>query len=318
MDARTDEHSSKDLRLGLVYGVFAYSWWGLVPIYFKSVAHVPPLAVLAHRVVWSVFFLALITTVQRGWRDFRDVLRNKRTMLVLVGSTLMVSSNWLIFIYSVTYNQVLQSSLGYFISPLLFVALAVVVLRERLRGAQLVAIVIAAIGVGYLVARFGQVPWIALGVALSFVLYGLLRKIAPVSPLVGLTVETMFLLPPALVVAGTQFAHDVRASAFDMQTYALLVLAGIITTVPLLAFAAAARRLPLATIGFLQYLSPTGQFLLAVLAYGEAFTRDHAISFSCIWAALVIFSLSSVRAYRARSVPPIDVNPAMIAEPLPE
>jgi chloramphenicol-sensitive protein RarD len=298
--------------------MFAYGWWGLVPIYFKSVAHVPPLSVLAHRVVWSVFFLAIVTTAHRGWRDFRAVLRNKRTMLVLAGSTVMVSSNWLIFIYSVTYNQVLQSSLGYFISPLLFVALAVAVLRERLRGAQLVAIVIAALGVGYLVARFGQIPWIALGVALSFVLYGLLRKIAPVSPLVGLTVETMLLVPPALVVAGVQFSHDVRASAFDTPTYALLVLAGVITTVPLLAFAAAARRLPLATIGFLQYLSPTGQFLLAVLAYGEAFTRDHAISFGCIWAALGIFSLGSVRAYRARNAGSIDVKPAMLAEPLPK
>jgi chloramphenicol-sensitive protein RarD len=128
----------------------------------------------------------------------------------------------------------------------------------------------------------------------------------------------MLLLPPALVVAGIQFAHDVRASAFNTPTYALLVLAGIITTVPLLAFAAAARRLPLATIGFLQYLSPTGQFLLAVLAYGEAFTRDHAISFGCIWAALGIFSLGSVRAYRARNARPLDVQPAMIAEPLPK
>jgi len=246
------------------------------------------------------------------------VLRNKRTMLVLVGSTLMVSSNWLIFIYSVTYSQVLQSSLGYFISPLLFVALAVAVLRERLRGAQLVAIVIAALGVAFLVARFGQIPWIALGVALSFVLYGLLRKIAPVSPLVGLTVETMLLLPPALVVAGIQFSHDVRGSAFDTHTYALLVLAGIITTVPLLAFAAATRRLPLATIGFLQYLAPTGQFLLAVLAYGETFTRDHAISFGCIWTALAIFSLGSLGRYRARNARGFDVKGPVTAEPLPE
>jgi chloramphenicol-sensitive protein RarD len=318
VDARTDDHSSKDLRLGLLYGLFAYGWWGLVPIYFKSVAHVAPLTVLSHRVVWSVFFLAIFTTVQRGWSDFCAVLRNKRTMLVLVGSTLMVSSNWLIFIYSVTYNQVLQSSLGYFISPLLFVALAVAVLRERLRGAQVVAIVIAALGVAYLVVRFGQIPWIALGVALSFVLYGLLRKLAPVSPLVGLTVETMLLLPPALVVAGIQFSYDLRASAFDMPTYALLVLAGIVTTVPLLAFAAAARRLPLATIGFLQYLAPTGQFLLAVLAYGEEFTRDHAVSFGCIWTALAIFSLGSLRRYRSRNVRGFDAKAPVTAEPLPE
>ncbi len=295
------EDNSHHTRAGLVYGLIAYGWWGLVPIYFKAVAHVPPVAVLAHRVVWSVVFLTVVIAAQRRRSEVVAAVRDRRMLLTLVASTVMVSLNWLLFIYAITVNQILQSSLAYFINPLLFVALAVVVLKERLRFAQVVAIAVAAAGVLYMTARGGQVPWLALGMATSFAAYGLLRKVAPVSPLVGLTVETTLLLPPALGVAAWFLWRDAAAGTLGAGTFALLVLAGIITTVPLLAFAAAARRLPLATIGFLQYIAPTGQFLLAVLLYGEPFTTTHAISFGCIWTALAIFSASSLQEYRRRA-----------------
>src|SRR5215218_9670162 len=232
-------------RLGLLYGLIAYGWWGIVPIYFKAIAHVHPVAVLAHRVVWSVFFLAIVIAVQRSWRDVLAIVRDRRMLLTLVASTVMVSINWLLFIYAITINQVLQASLAYFINPLLFVAMAVVLLKERLRPAQIVAIVIAAVGVLYMTVRAGELPWLALGMAGSFAMYGLLRKLAPVSPVVGLTVETVLLFPAALAVAGWFAVRDAAGGGMDGRTYALLFAAGIITTVPLLAFAAAARRLPL-------------------------------------------------------------------------
>ncbi len=301
-----------------MYGLIAYGWWGLVPIYFKAVAHVPPLAVLAHRVVWSVAFLAIIIAIQQRRREVIAVLRDRRMMLTLIGSTVMVSINWLLFIYAISVNQLLQSSLGYFINPLLFVAIAVVLLKERLRAAQVVAIVIAAAGVLYLTTHGDGVPWLALGMATSFAVYGLLRKVAQVSPVVGLTVETSLLFPAAIVVAGWYLVRDGMGGGMDARTYMLLVISGIITTVPLLAFAAAAHRLPLATMGFLQYVAPTGQFLLAVFLYEERFTRTHAISFGCIWTGLLIFSISSLREYRARGAARQDENADAPATVLPE
>jgi chloramphenicol-sensitive protein RarD len=311
-----EEHPHR-ARAGLGYGLIAYGWWGLVPIYFKAVAHVPPFSVLAHRVVWSVVFLALVVVGQRRLRELREVVRCRRIMRTLVASTFMVSLNWLLFIYAISIDQLLQSSLAYFINPLLFFAIAVVVLKERLRAAQVGAIVIAGAGVVYLTVRTGEVPWLALGMAGSFAVYGLLRKLAPVAPVVGLAVETMLLLPPALAVAGLQLMRDVDRGEATPGRYLLLAFSGIITTVPLLAFAAAARRLRLATIGFLQYVAPTGQFLLAVLLYGEPFTRTHAICFSCIWTGLAMFTVSSLRGYRERVARGEEIAPAPVT-PLPE
>ncbi|HEV2295463.1 MAG TPA: EamA family transporter RarD [Tepidisphaeraceae bacterium] len=311
-------HHSSQARAGLAYGLIAYGWWGLVPIYFKAVAHVPPLAVLAHRVVWSVVFLVVITALQRKWRDIAAISRDRRMLLTLMGSTAMVSINWLLFIYAISMNQLLQSSLAYFINPLLFVAMAVVLLKERLRAAQVIAIVIAAAGVLYMIVLGGQVPWLALGMASSFALYGLLRKVAPVSPLVGLTVETLLLLPAALGIAAWYGVHQAASGGADETTYALLAFSGVVTTVPLLTFAAAARRLPLATIGFLQYVAPTGQFLLAVFLYGEPFTRTDAICFTCIWLGLAIFSISSLHSYRARGAAGEKATAPAPAAALPE
>jgi len=308
-----DEHA-RQARIGLAYGLLAYGWWGLVPAYFKLVAHVPPPLVLAHRVVWSVTLLAVIIALQHRWDELRAAVRSRRLMLTLVASTVAVGLNWLTFIHAVSIKRVLEASLGYFITPLFTVALAMVFLKERLRPAQAAALVIAAAGVILLAARGGQVPWLALALAVTFSTYGLLRKIAPVGPVIGLTVETTLLLPLALSLIGSRIARDV-GPALSSTTYTWLLLAGVVTTVPLLAFAAAARRLRLTTIGFLQYVGPMLQFLLA-LWFGEPFTSIHAASFGLIWLALALFTIDSVRAYRTRATPTIDmVSPAPV---LPE
>jgi chloramphenicol-sensitive protein RarD len=289
---------SHHARAGLAYGLFAYGWWGLVPAYFKLVAHVPPPVVLAHRVVWSVALLAVIVTIQRRDTELFGTLLQRRLMLTLAGSTIAVGLNWLTFIYAVSVNRVLEASLGYFITPLFTVALAIIFLKERLRPAQAAALLIAAAGVILLAVRGGQVPWLALALALTFSTYGLLRKIAPVGPVIGLTVETSLLLPFGIGMIAWNFTRG-AGPALSTTTYVWLLLAGVVTTVPLLAFAAAARRLRLSTLGFLQYVGPMGQFLLAVLAYGEPFTRVHAASFGLIWLALLIYSISSLQGYRA-------------------
>jgi chloramphenicol-sensitive protein RarD len=209
--------------------------------------------------------------------------------------------NWLTFIYAVSVNRVLEASLGYFITPLFTVALAVVFLKERLRRAQAAALLIAAAGVVLLAVRGGQMPWLALALALTFSTYGLLRKIAPVGPVSGLAVETSLLLPLSVALIAWDVARG-TGPALSTITYGWLMLAGVVTTVPLLAFAAAARRLRLSTLGFLQYVGPTLQFLLAVLAFGEPFTRVHAASFALIWLALLIYSISSLQGYRATEV----------------
>jgi len=290
-------------RLGVVYGVAAYTWWGLVPIYFKAVAHIPALEVLAHRVIWSVLLLVILLRLKRRLRTAPAILRETRTFLTLLGTTALIALNWFVFIWAVAHDQVLQASLGYFINPLVNVALGFIFLRERLRGWQMVCVGLAAIGVTYLAIDVGEVPTIALVLAGSFGLYGLLRKTARVDALLGLFVETLLLLPLALGYVGYQTlqGHG-RFGIGSWEESVLLAAGGIITATPLLWFTNAARRLRLATLGFLQYIAPTGQFLLAVALYGEAFTRGHRISFGCIWTALLLYSIdTAIHSRRRRS-----------------
>lgn len=289
-------------RVGVAYGVAAYLWWGLCPVYFKAVASVPALQILGHRVVWSVALLVLLTQVQRRWASVRAVCSDRRTLLRLCATTALIANNWGLFIWAVTHDQLLQASFGYFINPLVNVLLGLVFLRERLRRMQTIAVLLAAAGVAYLIVGYGQVPWIALVLAFSFAFYGLLRKTARADALVGLTVETALLTPIALGYLIHQgLRGDGAFGVMSRQMDLLLASAGIVTALPLLWFAAAAKRLWYSTLGILQYLAPTGQFLLAVLAYGEPFTRDHLISFSLIWTALVIYSVDTARLPRRSS-----------------
>lgn len=287
-------------RVGLIFALGAYLWWGFFPLYLKLLNAVPAHVLLAHRVVWSVLFLAILLVVTRRFAELRAALASRKTVLILLASTLAIAVNWFVYILSVQWGQVMQSSLGYFINPLINVVLGMIFLRERLRSLQLVSLLLAATGVGILIVAGRQFPWIALSVATSFGIYALLRKTVAAGPLVGLLVETTLLFPVCLAVIFLDI-HKNGGVPYPTSTMLLLSLAGVITAVPLLWFAAGARRLSLATLGFLQYLAPTCQFLLAVLAFHEPFTTAHALTFGFIWVALAIYSVDSLRAYRARS-----------------
>ncbi len=281
---------------GLAYGVAAYGFWGVFPVYLKAVARVPVLEILCHRIVWALAFLLALAWREGQLGEVRTALGQRRTLLVLVTTTVLIALNWGVYIFSVSHDRLLESSLGYYINPLVNVLLGVLLLHEILPPLVRVAVGTAALGVLGLGLHLGRPPWISLTVAFSFAFYGLLRKIAPVGPLVGLTVETLLLLPLAggylvVRVAQGQAAFLAGHPALDL----LLLMAGPVTAIPLLWFAAAARRLPLSTLGFLQYISPTLQFLLAVAVYGEAFDRGKLLAFATIWTALALFAVHSVR-----------------------
>ncbi|HNQ24181.1 MAG TPA: EamA family transporter RarD [Phycisphaerae bacterium] len=298
--ARLDARA--EARLGVLFGLGAYGLWGVFPLYFKAIAQVPALEVLAHRIVWSVLLLVALVLLQRRGRALLRVLAHWPTALALATTTVLIALNWFVFIWAVANNHVLQSSLGYFINPLVNVLLGFVFLRERLRRGQVLAVALAAVGVG--LRTWHQVPWIALVLAGSFGFYGLLRKVARVDALLGLTVETALLAPWAagyLLYLGAR--GDGAFGAVSPKLTILLLLAGVITAVPLLWFTHAAKRLTLTTLGFLQYLAPTGHFLLAVLAFGEPFTRHDVLSFALIWSALGIYSADAVQ--RGRQLAPV-------------
>ncbi len=284
-------------RTGVIYGVAAYGLWGVFPLYFKAVRDVAPLEVLAHRVLWSFALLVGLLLWRRELRAAFAALRSRRTLATLVVTTLLIAGNWLVFIWAVSTGRVLQASLGYFINPLINVLLGFVFLHERLRPGQKLSVALAAIGVGYQTVGAGEFPYVALFLAVTFGLYGLLRKIVRVEALAGLTVETGLLTPLAVSWLGFELARgEATFLGGSPRLDALLLLAGVVTATPLLWFTEAARRLRMATLGFLQYLAPTGHFLLAVLAFHEPFRAGHLVTFGCIWAALAIYSIDALRA----------------------
>lgn len=277
-------------RQGLAYAVAAYGLWGLVPIYFKALAHLSPAEVLAQRIAWSAPILAGLLALGGRARVFARCFGSPRMLLTLFASTLCIATNWFVYIYAVSSAQLLHASLGYFMNPLVNVVLGLVVLGERLRPWQWVAVALAALGVIVHTATAGGVPWIALTLALSFGLYGLLRKVVAVEAVAGMAVEVALLLPVALVYL---WLTDSAWQREGPATKVLLVASGAVTTFPLLCFVAAARRLPLTTIGFLQYLSPTISFTLAVALFREPFSRQRLLGFLCTWAGLVVYSLDA-------------------------
>ena len=286
---------------GLFQGVLAYLVWGFFPVYFKAVGTVPPLQVVSHRIVWSLAFLLVLIGFKKMWREIGATLHDRRAMLILVTTAVLIATNWLVFIVAVEHDQILQSSLGYFITPFVSVLLGVTFLKERLRRLQLVSLLLAVVGVLFLTVQYGRIPWVALTLALTFGSYGLLRKVVTVDSLTGLAVETILLFPMA---AGyLLYADRVGDGAFmrgPLSIDLLLLAVGVVTAVPLLLFASAARRLRLATIGFLQYLTPTLHFLLAVIVYGEPLRTTHLISFILIWTGLACYSWD---AYRFLTIP---------------
>lgn len=285
--------------IGVACSVGAYALWGVFPIYFKAVAALPALEVLAHRVVWTVVLVGVLIAVRRGWQRVARVFAAPRLLLALAGSAAVISANWGVFIWAVGQGRILECSLGYYINPLVSVVLGVAVLRERLGPSQWLAVALAAAGVAIEVISFGTLPWVALTLAVSFALYGLIRKTAPVDPISGLFIETLLLSPLALLFLSTLALRGEGAFLTGgWQVDALLLLAGPITALPLLLFVAGAQRIQLTTVGLLQYIAPTGHFLLAVLVYEEAFTQAHLATFTCIWLALAIYSASVLRRHQ--------------------
>ncbi len=290
------------LRIGVAYGLAAYVWWGLSVVYFKWVAHVPPLELVAHRTVWSAVLLAGLMVLRGHWATALAAIRRPRVLLMLVATTALVACNWFTFLWAVIHDNIVQASLGYFINPLVNVFLGFAFLGERLCRMQWISVACAGIGVSAMTIQLGGLPVIALILAVTFGLYALLRKTAPVDAMVGLSIETLMLLPIStgylawIAVRGNlTFGHD------SLGTDLLLILAGAVTALPLLWFTHAARRLTLSTVGLMQYLAPSMQLMIGVIAYAEPFTRGHAASFAFIWAGLALYSWDSVRAQRQRN-----------------
>jgi chloramphenicol-sensitive protein RarD len=298
---------------GLVFALLAYGAWGFFPLYFKALPGIPAWEVLAHRVVWSVVLLSIATPLLGRWPTTLHALgRGKRHLIAM--SALLIAVNWGTYIWAVQAGRVLQASLGYFVNPLVSVLLGVIFLHERLRPLQLWAIGLAGVGVAALVVSRGEFPWLPLVLALSFGLYGLVRKRAGVDPVGGLLAETAILAPLALGLVSLLALRGQGALGRDLPTTLLLMAAGPITAVPLVWFALGVRSLKLSTVGLLQYVTPTLQFLLAVVLFHEEFTTAHAVAFGFIWSALVLYSLDSLRAARqggegadvAPSTPPVE------------
>lgn len=303
MSSSTDP--TPDVRnTGAAYAVAAYAAWGLFPLYWKLLSGTSPVELVAHRILWSFVFVAVLLTIGRRWAEYAKAFRSPRTLLALLLSTTLITGNWTLYIWSVNAGRVTEGSLGYYINPLVNVLLASVVLRERLRPWQWAAVGLAALGVLNLALGLGVVPWVSLGLAVSFALYGLVRKLAAVESLAGLAIETSLAVPVALgFLLFVPFAQEGRVLGASLTESLLMIGTGVATALPLLWFAHAARRLRYSTLGLFQYLAPTLQLGLAVWAFGEAFTSQHAVTFGLIWTAVVLYAVDGFRAStRARPV----------------
>lgn len=288
-----------NFKKGFASALGAYMLWGILPIYWKLVGNVPAKEIIAHRIFWSlVFMLAVVLITNRKQQmhtELLQLLKKPASLLALVAGTVLITINWFIFIWAVNENRVIETSLGYYISPLVSILLGIIVYKERLSWGQGIAVSLAAAGMLYMIMHFGSVPWFAISLAISFGLYGLCKKIAVLTPITSITLETLIVAPFALLYLS--YIHFQGMTSFEglSLTSALLVGSGIVTPIPLLLFANSANYLPLTIIGFVQYLAPTISLLIGIFLYNEAFTAIHSVSFGLIWAGLFVFSLSSIR-----------------------
>lgn len=290
---------AKQTRQGIFFALAAYFMWGIAPAYFKLIQQVSADEILTHRIIWSFFFMLALITLGRNWPKVRAACQNRKRLLLLAVTALLIGGNWLLFIWAVNNHHMLEASLGYFINPLVNVLLGMLFLGERFRRMQWVAVALAFTGVLVQLWQFGSLPIIGLGLAFSFAFYGLLRKKIAIDAQTGMLIETLWLLPVAaaylFLFADSPTSH---LSANPWPLNLLLVAAGIVTTVPLLCFTAAATRLRLSTLGFFQYLGPTLMFLLAITFYGETVGQDKLVTFGFIWAALILFTLDALYTQR--------------------
>lgn len=286
-------------RAGIAFGLLAYGIWGFFPLYFRQLAQVSPMDVLSNRAVWACVFVGLLLTLRRQWHKMVDVARNWRHLLMLAIAALLIGSNWLVFLWAVANQQVVASSLGYFLTPLVNVLLGLLVLKETLNRLEWLSVALALAGISNEIVAIGSLPWVSLILAGTFGTYGLVRKQLPVDALSGLWLETLAMLPVCALYAWWQAAngHPVF-TGHDLATNCLLIGAGALTALPLLAFAAAAQRLDLATVGMLMYINPTLQFVTAIWLFGEPLRNAQLFSFGLIWLGLLVFSASAWRKYR--------------------
>jgi len=286
-------------RSALIAGLAAFGTWGLIPIYWKLLKSVPADEIIAHRLVWTTLFLVLMLTWQRRWPEVLNAARSRRTVFYCIASGLAVSINWLVFIWAVNIDRVVETSLGYFMTPLVNVLFGAIFLRERLTRWQFISVLLALLGVLNLTLGYGKFPWIAVVLCASFGLYGLLRKQSGTRAIPGLFLETTLLAPLAvLYLLHLQRAGSLVFGAANWSLALLLITTGVVTGLPLLWFGHAARHLRMTTLGFLQYIAPSGSFLLGVFLYHEPFTHNHLITFSLIWAALALFTTDAVRRWQ--------------------
>ncbi|RST76399.1 EamA family transporter RarD [Siminovitchia acidinfaciens] len=291
---------SKTKREGIMDGVMAYLLWGFLPIYWKSLNHVPPGEVLAHRIFWSFWFMLILLLIGKRItsfkESFRQMVENPKAMYALLAVSVLISINWLIFIWSVHAGKIVESSLGYYINPLISIVLGVLVLKEKLLRSHIIAFFLAVIGVIFLTVSYGQFPWISFALALSFGIYGLVKKVLPFDSSIGLTLETMAVMPIALFYIVMLFVQGDQMSFIgDMKTNLLIIASGAATALPLLFFAKGVQKVPLYLMGFLQYIAPTIMLILGIFLYNEPFGTTQLISFTFIWGALLIVSLSTIK-----------------------
>lgn len=290
----------ENYKQGIFFGLAAYVLWGILPVYWKALELVSPFEILSSRFMWSCVFVFLLIIFQKKWplfsKEVKQVFSNVKTGAAMVAAGITISFNWGTFIWAVNNGHIVETSMGYYINPLVSILFAVVFLRERLDKMQIAAITCAFIGVASMVYSFGKIPWVSLTLAFTFALYALLKKILPVSALTSIMLETLLITPLALVYEYSLWQQGVSFYASgNLQVFMMLTGAGVVTAIPLLLFTAGARLLPLKIIGFLQYISPTLTLLIGIFVYNEAFTASHLLAFGWIWAALILFIVSQLR-----------------------
>ena len=295
------------MNKGILNGIAAYALWGFFPIYWKLLQQVPALQVIGHRIGWSFILLIAFIWLTKQWKDFRSAALTSKNIVIYSIAAVLLTINWLVYVWGVNAGFIVETSLGYFINPLLSVLLGVIFLRERLRPLQWIPVALAAAGVLYLTLAYGRLPWIALTLAFTFGFYGFVKKLAPLGSLYGLTLETGIVFPVALIYLAVVEFTNTGAFLHDSALIDLLLIgAGLVTTIPLLMFASAAKQIPLSVVGILQYIAPTLQFLIGVLIYHEPFDQSRLVGFGLVWLALIIFSAETYLATR------------VLVQPIPE
>jgi len=287
-----------EAQLGVGYALLAFLSWGILPVYWKLLDNVSSFEILSHRMVWSTVFLLVLIAVQRRLGEFRDLLESRKQIWLLLVTATLLGVNWFVYIYGVNTNRIVETSLGYFINPLLNVLMGILFLKERLEFWRGLAVVLASLGVLNYLWNFGSLPWIALSLAFTFSFYGLLRKVIPVKPLIGLFIETLLLAPLATIFILIWKVEGSGNFGGDWRIAILLIGAGIVTSLPLLWFTNATKRLRYSTVGFIQYLTPSIQLIIGVYLYQEPFTTTHSITFGLIWSGLMIYSIKSLNVQR--------------------